>query len=227
MVCKTLVCSLSVAVVGLTAVVGTVAMAQPGKDAKHGDMPKMELPPGMTQEQMQACMEAGTPGPMHAWLSEAVGVWQGKCTMWMTPESEASKSECTTTITSMMDGKFTRNETAGEMPGMGPFSGFGLYGYDNVSKKFQSTWIDNCGTGMMTGTGELSSDGKTLTWTMNYNCPVMKKQTTMREVETRTGKNAMTLVMYGTDPNSGKEYKAMEIVYTRKGAAEANADMTK
>lgn len=228
---KAWVCSLGAAVVGLSAAVATVAMAQPGHDAKHndkhGDVHEMQPPEGMTKEQMQACKEAGTPGPEHQWLNESAGVWQGKCTMWMSPKSEAMNSECTTTITPMMDGRFTRSETSGDLAGMGPFSGFGLYGFDNVSKKFQCTWIDNCGTGMMTGTGERSSDGKTITWTMSYNCPVQKKAVTMREVDTRVSKDRMTMALYGPDPASGKEFKVMEISYTRKGAAEANAETAK
>jgi hypothetical protein len=123
-----------------------------------------------------------------------------------------------------MDGRFTKCEITGDMPGMGPFNGFGLYGYDNVAQKFQSTWIDNCGTGMMTGTGELSSDGRTLTWNFSYHCPITRKPTTLREVERITGKDTKTLEMFGIDPKSGKEFKMMEIAFTRKpgtGAAAA------
>lgn len=98
---------------------------------------------------------------------------------------------------------------------MGPFNGFGLYGFDNVSKSFQGTWIDNCGTGMMMGTGELNSEGDTLTWTFKYNCPMTNKPAIFREVERRTGEDTMTLTMYGPAPDTGKEYKVMEIKYTR------------
>ncbi len=109
------------------------------------------------------------------------------------------------------------------MPGMGPFNGFGLYGFDNVSQKFQGVWIDNMGTGMMTGTGELSSDGKTLTWTYNYTCPMLKKPTTMREVDRITGKDTRTMEMFGTDPVTGKEYRMMEVLLTRKAGSTAAA----
>ena len=83
----------------------------------------------------------------------------------------AGLSECKATITSMMDGRFTRCEVEGEMPGMGPFNGFGIYGYDNVSQKFVGSWIDNCGTGIMQGTGEMSADGKVMTWNMELASP--------------------------------------------------------
>lgn len=218
-------------VAGAGVLAASIVIAQPGKDAKKpanhqkpatpahapaAGQPEFELPPGMTQEDMQACMEAGTPGEMHAWLAEGVGEWEGTTKMWMAPDTEPTVSECTSTVTTMLDGRFIQCEIAGDMPGMGPFNGFGVYGFDNVSQQFQSTWMDNCGTGMMTGTGELSSDKKTLTWTFTYNCPMTKKPTIMREVERRTSKDSMTLEMYGTPPHGGKEYKMMEITFTRK-----------
>lgn len=190
--------------------------AAPPKDAGAGDH---QLPPGWTEADMQACMEAGTPGEQHKHLTELVGTWQGKVTMWMAPGTEPVKSECTSVVSEMMDGRFTKADVTGDMPGMGPFTGMGLYGYDNTSEKFQATWICNCNTVIMNGVGELSSDKKALTWNFSYTCPVTKKPTTMREIETRTGKDSYKLESYGIDPKSGKEFKMMEIAFTRtKGA---------
>lgn len=206
-------------------VVGSLALAQNPRDEKPrtpaaptapGQDQMPELPPGWTMEDMQACIEAGTPGEMHAHLAKEVGVWAGKTQMWMGPEGEPMDSTCTATITTVMDGRYTKCEINGDMPGMGPFHGIGIYGYDNVSQKFQSTWIDNHSTGIMFGTGDLSSDGKTLTWNYNFNCPVTKKPATMREVEKVTGPNTKTMEMFGTDPKSGKEYKMMSIAFTKQ-----------
>jgi hypothetical protein len=68
----------------------------------------------------------------------------------------------------------------------------------------------------MTGTGELSKDGKVMTWNYTYNCPITKKQAVMRQVETYTSPTTMTLDMYTNDPKSGKEYKCMHIDLTKK-----------
>jgi hypothetical protein len=216
--------SVIVAILSMVAVAGSTAVAQNTKKdvkpttapgaAQPAGQPEFELPPGMTEADMQACMEAATPGEMHAHLAEGVGVWEGKTTMWMTPEAEPMESTCKTTISPIMDGRYVKCKTEGDMGGM-PFTGFGIYGFDNVSQEFQTMWIDNCGTGMATGTGELSSDGKTMTWVLEYNCPITKKPTKMREVERRTGEDTMTLEIYGVAPHTGKEYKMMEIAYTR------------
>jgi len=221
------------AVAALAAIAGSIAIAQPAKDSKPAVKPSTatphhpaspacqpQLPPGMTPEDMQACAAAATLGDQHAYLAEAVGTWQGKNKMWMAPDSEPMLSECTTVISPIMDGRFFKCETTGDMPGMGPFTGFGISGFDNVSGKFQSTWADNMSTGMMTGTGERLSDGTGISYTFTYNCPINKGPVIFRQVEHRTGKDTMTLEMFGPAPHTNKEYKVMEINYTRtKGAA--------
>jgi len=209
----------------LVVLVGSIATAQYGKDDKGGGakpagMPEMKLPPGWTSEDMKACMDAGTPGQMHQQLAKHVGVWNGKTTMWMAPDTEPMKSECITTITPFLDGRFMKCEVKGDMPGMGPFNGFGLYGFDNVTQKYQATWVDNCSTTILQGTGDMSSDNKVMTWTYHYTCPITKKPVTMREVHTMIGPDSQKQEMYGIDPKSGKEFKMMEIAYTRQPGTE-------
>jgi hypothetical protein len=204
------------AVGGLFALAGSLVIADATKDKPATGQPEMKLPPGWTPEDMQACMAAGTPGKMHEHLARDVGVWQGKTTMWMGPGGETMKSECTSTVTKMLDGHYIKTELAGDMPGMGPYNGFGIHGFDNVTQKFVTTWLDNHSTGLMTGAGELSKDGKVMTWTYTHNCPITKKPATMREVDTITGPNTKTMEMWGVDPKSGKEYKMMQIEFTKK-----------
>jgi hypothetical protein len=195
-------------------VAGTIALAEP-KD-EHAKMPEMKLPAGWTMEDMQACMMAGTPGREHQAMAKDAGVWKGKNKMWMGPDMPAVESESTSTVTMLMDGRFVKVDSDGMMPDMGPFKGLGLYGFDNVSKKFQGVWIDNWGTGIMTGEGEMSTDGTTMTWNYTYNCPVRKKPATLRQVERTTGAGTKLMEMFATDPKSGKEYKMVEIAFTRQ-----------
>lgn len=220
----------------LVAVAGSLAFTQPpAKDpkaakpapaaaqpaGKEGAQPQMSE---QDMKDMQCMTEAGTPGEMHKWLAKGVGTWSGKCKMWMKEGGPAMESDCTDTVTAIMDGRYIKCEITGEMPGLpGPFKGGSVTGYDNTAKKFQSTWIDNCSTGMMTGTGELSSDQKTLSWKFDMTCPVAKKTIVMRQVEKHTSENAFTLEMWGPDPHTGKEFKCMEIAFTRKAAAVGSA----
>lgn len=207
------------AVLVLTA--GSIAIAQPAKQAeKPAAEPTL---PGLTAEQMQACMDAMTPGEMHQHLAQGVGTWHGKMKMWMPGVEEPMESECVTTVREAMGGRFFLSETKGDMGPMGVFEGSGIYGYDNVGKEFQGVWYDVFGTGMATGTGELSSDGKTMTWSMTYNCPMRQGPVTMRHVERSTGKDSMVMELYAPDMVTGKETKMMEIKYTREGSASASA----
>ena len=203
-----------IAAVGLAGVVASIAVAQPSKDSKAAGQP--QLPPGWTAADVQAFAVAGTPGAMHAHLAKGIGEWHCKTTMWMAPGAEPIRGEGKTSVTSAMDGRYTRCEITGDMPGMGPYHAEGFYGFDNVTQQFVSTFIDNHSTGINTGTGQLSPDGKVLTWAFTHNCPITKKPAIIREVETITGADTKTLEMFGTDPKSGKEFKMMSIELTRK-----------
>lgn len=218
--------SASCLAVGIAVLGGSFAIADPKldkvpsqmkdkmKDAMKG-MPEMKLPDGWTPQDMEACMTAGTPGEMHKKLMEGAGTWSCKVKMWMAPGTEAMNSESTVVLTPMFEGRYLKCEHSGEMPGMGPFNGFGLYGFDNVDQKFHGTWIDSHSTGIMNGVGEMASDG-TMTMTYTFNCPINKKPATMREVKRTTGKDSATMEMFMTDPKSGKEYKMLEMMMTRK-----------
>ena len=205
--------------VGLAVILGSWAAADEPKADKEAKQPdqQTQLPPGMTEDDMKAYMEAAAPGKMHKLLAEGAGEWEAKSTFWMAPGADPATSEGSSKGTMIMGGRFMKLEYTGGMVGMPEkFTGLGLYGYDNVSKKFESNWIDNSGTGMMHGTGDLSEDGKVLTWKYTFNDPIAKKMITMREVETLTGPGARKLEMYGPD-KAGKEYKIMQIEFTRKG----------
>jgi hypothetical protein len=203
----------AVAVVGMAALVGTLAAAD---SAGTGDQPQMQLPPGWTADDMQACMVAGMPGEMHQQLAEGAGTWHGKTQMWMAPGTEPLSSECTSTVSPIMDGRFMKCKLAGVCPIMGEYNGLGLSGFDNVSQKFVSTWIDNHSSGVMVGEGELSSDGKVMNWEFTTNCPITKKPTVVRQIETTTGPNTKTLEMFGSDPKSGKDFKMMHIEFVKQ-----------
>lgn len=188
------------------------------KPATPTAKPDAKAPAGMSQDMKsmeEAMAAAATPGEMHKHLAKAVGSWKAQCTMWMAPDAEPIKSESTMTCKSIMNGLFMQCEMNGEVPGMGPMSGMGLYGYDTVAKKFQATWVTSCGSGMMVGTGEMQSDGSTVNWTYTHTCPIRQKACTMREVEKITGADTRTITTFMQDPVSGKEFKAMEMVLTR------------
>lgn len=200
----------------LATAVASIAIADPTSDSSPAAQGEFPLPPGWTEADMRAMMAAGTPGKEHEFLAQGVGEWHGKTTLWMFPGAEPVGGECTLTAAPVMGGRYVKSEFSGDMAGMGPYQGFGITGFDNVSQTFVSTWIDNQSTGIMYGEGKRSQDGKTLTWTFRHNCPITQKPTVMREVETVTGPNSKTLEMFGAEPKSGKEFQMMRIELVRK-----------
>ncbi|QNN20997.1 DUF1579 domain-containing protein [Planctomycetales bacterium ZRK34] len=175
-----------------------------------------QLPPGWTAQDMAACMLAGTPGEPHKMMVQGEGTWTGQSTMWMFPGADPIKSGGLATVKPIMDGRYVQIEWTGEIPGMGAYHGMGINGYDNVKGQYVSTYIDNHSTGIVHGTGQLSPDQNTMTWTYHTTCPLTKKPTTLRQVETMHGEDAMTLEMYGADPKTGKEFKMLHIEYKRE-----------
>jgi hypothetical protein len=220
---------------------GLLAAADPAKDPKPAkpaaaakaaaDKPaaaaEPKLPPGWTEEDAKAFAAAATPGEMHKRLVAEAGTWRGKNKMWMAPGAEPIESEGTNVITPLLDGRFVRIEMKGDVPGMGPYHGLAVQGYDNITKKFISTWIDNMSTSMAQGEGELSKDGKTLTWTFTCNCPLTDKPMTMRQIETLAGPGKKVIEMFGAEPKTGEEYQMMRLELTKvEGPASATSKRT-
>src|SRR4051812_30217499 len=110
MSCKRILASTFIAMIASAGIVASIAIAEPSKDAKPAGQPEMKLPAGWTAADMQACVEAGTPGKMQALLAKDAGTWVGKSTMWMTPDSPPMQSESTCTITPIMDGRYVKLE---------------------------------------------------------------------------------------------------------------------
>lgn len=181
------------------------------KAAQAGDHAAMQLPPGWTAEDMQACLDAGMVGEKHKQLTSHEGKWMGTCTMWMAPDMPAMEpGACKAKITTVMDGRFAKWEFDGEMPGMGPYNAVGFFGFENGTQKYVSSWLDNHSTQILHGEGTASADGNTITWTYRYHCPIRKGPASMREIQTYS-KDMITLETYMADPKSGKEYKMMRI----------------
>ena len=177
-----------------------------------------DAPPSMSAEQkamMDQMAKAAAPGPHHEVLNKMAGEWSATVKMQMDPSQPAEVSQSTSTITTLMDGRYSQEVASGNMMGM-PFSGMGITGYDNVIGKYVSTWIDNMGTGIMTSQGTADASGKVITWIGTMSDPATGKVTKARMVTTITDDNRHTFEMFSTPPGAKKEMKTMTIEYTRK-----------
>lgn len=161
---------------------------------------------------MEQIMKAAAPGAMHEKLNPLAGKWKTVVTSYMGP-GETTSTEGTAEVEWVLGGRFLRETLRGTFMGM-PFEGMGLTGYDNVSKQYIASWVDNFGTGMMTSTGKADPSGKTISWTAIYNDPTTGTPTSSRSVLEFVDANRHVFTMYGMV--EGKEVKQMELVYTRQ-----------
>jgi hypothetical protein len=179
-----------------------------------------DAPPQMSPQQkamMDKMIKAATPGPQHAALTKMAGEWTCNVKVQMDPSQPWQESQSSATITALMDGRYIQETDTGMMNGM-PFNGIGLYGFDNVSGKYVSSWIDNMGTGMMSSVGTADATGKVINWVGTMNDPVTGKATKERMIMTMIDDNHHTFEMWGTPPGAKKEMKVMTIDYMRKPA---------
>ena len=160
------------------------------------------------------CKENMTISEQHKMLAKANGTWSGEISMWMADGGPEMKSTGTTVTKSLYNGLYQQTNHTGDMMGM-PFEGMSIMGYDNMKKEFFSSWIDNMGSGIMMMTGQWDQASKKITLTGSTRC-MNGQDAEMKEIFTMVDDDHQLLEMYGPDPKTGKQYKNMEIRYTRK-----------
>jgi hypothetical protein len=166
---------------------------------------------------VQAAMEAyarlATPGEPHKHMAGRAGSWSTKTKAWTGPNKPPMESTGSCEHRMLLDGRFLQQECTGETMGQ-PFSGIGVLGYDNHSKKYVSTWIDSMGTGIYFMEGTAGKDGKTIVQKGRYDDPI-EGPMKLRAVTNIVDEHNEVFEMYGTG-KSGKETKMMEIFYRSK-----------
>jgi len=186
-------------------VVLTVSAAM-AKDKK----PEKQMDP---QAMMEMYQKLATPGEPHKLFASLAGSWTTKTKEWMEPRKPPTESTGTAEMKMLLDGRFLYQEFTSQMMGQ-PFSGIGIDGYDNLRKRYVTTWIDTMGTGIFQMEGTASADGKTITLNGRHDEPGGGHMT-HRAVWKIVDSNIQTFDMYGTH-QGGKEMKMLEITYTRK-----------
>jgi hypothetical protein len=170
---------------------------------------------GMTQEQMEAMMKLASPGEMHKQLGKMAGDWTFTNKMWMAPGQPPMESTGTMHAEAILGGRYIQSHWKGEFMGQ-PFEGQATEGYDNISKQYVSSWVDNVGTGIMHSVGTCEDGGKKCTVVGESSDPMSGGKVTMKSVLTWMDDNSFKNEMYGKDPASGQEMKMMEITVKRK-----------
>lgn len=165
------------------------------------------------QAMMEVYTKLAAPGEQHKQLSSLAGNWTTKTKEWMEPNKPPVESTGSAEMKMQLDGRFLQQELTGQMMGQ-PFSGIEITAYDNLLKRYVTSWMSTMGTGIFTMEGTASTDGKTITLKGRHAEPgggYMKHRAIWKIVDS----NTQTFDMYGTHPGE-KEWKMMEMTYTRK-----------
>lgn len=161
---------------------------------------------------MKAWTDYMTPGKEHKELGTSVGNWKASLKMWMDPTQAPTEMESRVSNEMILGGRYLVSKYKGEMMGM-PFEGISTLGFDNATKKYVSSWIDNMGTGLMYMEGMWNDAVKGIEFKGMGVDPVSGKEVPMRQVFMIKDDKTQVMEMY--DSKTGKELKTMEIVLKR------------
>ncbi len=167
------------------------------------------------QKMMEAWQKFATPGPEHAKLKSLAGSYDIDVTFWMDPKGPPETSKAKAELKMIMGDRYLQQEVTGEMMGQ-PFNGMAITGYDNAKKKYVSTWIDSVGTGIFRSEGTADKSGNTINFQSEQTDPMTGKITKGRDIWKWDEAGNFTSEMWGKGPKGGKEYKQMEIKYSKK-----------
>ncbi|KIC96423.1 DUF1579 domain-containing protein [Flavihumibacter solisilvae] len=164
-------------------------------------------------DMMKAWQAYMTPGEFHKMLAKDEGEWAAEISSWMDPNATPTKSTGKMVNKMILGGRYQEQRYTGDFMGM-PMEGIGTLAYDNAKKVFVSTWMDNMGTGIMTMEGKYDPATKTINFEGKSVDPLTGKDMKCREVFKYVDDNNQILEMYINQ--TGKEFKTMEIKFTRK-----------
>lgn len=186
-----------------------------GKEKETGKTEEKKWIPVDSAMMNKAWAESMAIGEPHKMMAKASGTWDGEVTMWMADGAPPTTSKSTSVNTMLFGGLYQQSKHTGNMMGM-PFEGMSLSAFDNTTKEYVSTWIDNMGTGILIMKGSWDDASKSINLSGTYKNPANGLDCNMREVFKMVDDDHQVMEMYGPDPATGKEFKTMEIKYTRK-----------
>ncbi|MBF4492488.1 DUF1579 domain-containing protein [Flavobacterium sp. JLP] len=163
--------------------------------------------------QMKAWQAYAAPTAPHKLMADETGTWNCDMTFWEEPDGKPSKATSTANIKMILGGRYQEANYNGTMMGQ-PFEGKSTLAYNNASKEYTTTFIDNMGTGMMVALGKYDEASKSIEFKGEMVSPLNGKKSPYRELYTIV--DASTRKLETFDTKNGQEYKSMEIIMKKK-----------
>lgn len=163
--------------------------------------------------QMKAWATYATPGTAHKMMADETGTWNCDMTFWMEPNGKPEKATSVAHIKMVLGGRYQETNYSGTMMGQ-TFEGKSTLAYNNASKEYTTTFIDNMGTGMMVAIGKYNEASKSMELKGDMVNPVNGKKAPYREIYTIVDAKTRKMEMF--DVKNGEEFKSMEIIMNKK-----------
>jgi hypothetical protein len=143
-----------------------------------------------------------------------VGTFDVRIRTWLDPSQPPFESMAVANCTWVLGNRYVQMMLSGFVSGE-PFDAIGYAGFDNVAKKYVSTYMDSGSTGMDWYSGTMDPDGKSakLAATAYDAITLEPRQTEMR---LRIGASGDHITELWQANKSGTLVKVMELEYTRR-----------
>jgi Protein of unknown function (DUF1579) len=161
----------------------------------------------------QALEMAMTPGPGQARLEPMVGTFNVKIRSWVAPNKPPVESTAVAVSVWVLGHRYIQSMLSGYVLNE-PFDGIGYTAYDNVSKTYQTAWMDSGSTGMTWYRGGF--DGATKSARMKATVPnALTGKPTPLELRLSILDNGDHMTELWGQGHGTAMFKMMELRYTR------------
>jgi pimeloyl-ACP methyl ester carboxylesterase len=167
-------------------------------------------------------MKARQPGAGHQRLQHLAGEWDRAIKFRFAPWFWWVEEKSPATTKWILGGRFLQEHAKGGSGLCQEFESLGFVGYDRVKKCYVLIRMDNEWTSPVTAEGDFDASGRKLTFQTNGLNPLVGRITPMRVVYTIASEDSYNVGHYlpGAD---GKEFRWMDITYTRRNEAREDA----
>jgi hypothetical protein len=163
---------------------------------------------------LAAMSKYSEPGAPHQVLKSLEGTWDTAAKVWLAPGGTPDTANGRAEFWSNHGDRFLIEEYSGAMLGR-PVTIHLVFGYDNAKKKYVASMISSVSTEIKLREGTADATGKVITFTGQTFDAVAGRYHAERAVYKIESDKRLTVEVFET-PTGGKEFKKMEVVYTRK-----------
>jgi len=164
------------------------------------------------QMTMEEALKLAAPGPEHKLLTDMTGKFKQKLKLDY-PKGTILESEGTSTIQSILGGRFVTIDVNATMFGMSANS-LTVLGYDKRKNKYTLFAIDEMGTYSVSAEGDYDSKTKIMTLNGTDHDPLSKLTRSYKFIFDFSNENSHKMDIVFIQPD-GSEYKMVEVLSTK------------